>query len=215
MNKVIIFDWGGVVESHENDYEDLKNARMRMFKKLNNSITEEKVLNIWADKIPKGISMGATNDEKDIKDWAKYIMTSMGIINTSVDAFKQLYEDEMFTVKYYKDVVEYAHSLKDKCKIGILSNLMSFDKKRINDQCDLSKFDYVYLSFEIGMLKPNKEVYEYVLNDLKIDASNILFIDDNKDNIEMAKACGWNTCMAFGYELDKIKNSVNKFLNEN
>ena len=38
---------------------------------------------------------------------------------------------------------------------------------------------------------------------------------DNKDNIEMAKACGWNTCMAFGYELDKIKNSVNKFLNEN
>ncbi len=92
---------------------------------------------------------------------------------------------------------------------------MSFDKKRINNQCDLSKFDYVYLSFEIGMLKPNKEVYEYVLNDLKINASNILFIDDNKDNIEIAKACGWNTCMAFGYELDKIKNSVNKFLNEN
>lgn len=215
MNKVIIFDWGGVVESHENDYEDLKNARMRMLKKLKENLSEEEILNGWTDKTLDGISIGATNDEKNIKDWANYIMKNMGIINTSIDTFKQLYEDEMSTVKYYKDVVEYAHSLKDKCKIGILSNLMPFDKKRIDDQYDLSKFDYVYLSFEIGMRKPNKKVYEYVLNDLKIDASNILFIDDDKDNIEMAKACGWNTCMAFGYELDKIKNSVNKFLNEN
>lgn len=122
--------------------------------------------------------------------------------------------EELKTVKYYKNVVEYAHSLKGKCKIAILSNLLPFDKKRINDQYDLSKFDYVYLSFEVGMQKPNKEIYEYVLSDLDVAPQNILFIDDDATNILVAKECGWNTCQAFGYELDKIKNNVECFLAE-
>ena len=49
--------------------------------------------------------------------------------------------------------------------------------------CDLSKFDYVYLSFEIGIRKPDRKIYEYVLNDLKTLPENILFIDDDTNNI--------------------------------
>ena len=122
-------------------------------------------------------------------------------------------EEELSTVKYYNDVVEFAHSLKDRCKIAILSNLTPFDKKRINDQYDLNKFDYVYLSFEIGLKKPNKDIYKYVLNNLKIEPKEILFIDDDTNNILAAKECGWNTCQAYGYELDKIKTAVYEFLN--
>lgn len=118
----------------------------------------------------------------------------------------------MSSVKYYKDVVEYAHSLKGRCKIAILSNLMPFDKKRIDDQYNLSKFDFVYLSFEVEMRKPNRDIYEYVLNDLGVKPEQILFIDDDSQNISMAKQCGWNTCQAFGYELNKIKAAVDTFL---
>lgn len=133
-------------------------------------------------------------------------------INIPLEEFKRLYEEELSSVKYYKDVAEYAHSLKSKCKIAILSNLMPFDRKRIDDQYDLSKFDYVYLSFEVGLRKPDKRIYEYVLNDLKVLPENILFIDDDTNNILMAKECGWNTCQAFGYELDRIKENVETFL---
>ena len=42
---------------------------------------------------------------------------------------------------------------------------------------------------------------------------NIMFIDDTTLNIENAKSRGWNTCQAQGFELDKIKASVNQFLN--
>ena len=133
-------------------------------------------------------------------------------INIRFEEFKRLYEEELSSVKYYKDVVEYAHSLKDKCKIAILSNLMSFDRKRIDSQFNLSKFDYIYLSFEIGLRKPDKKIYEYVLNDLKVLPENIMFIDDDTNNILMAKECGWNTCQAYGYELDKIKKNVEQFL---
>lgn len=211
MNKIVIFDWGGIVESHENDLEDLKNAEIRLIQRFNTKLSSNEILKRWTDKTSKGISIGELNNESDIKDWVDLLQNNMNI-NVPFENFKKAYEEEYSKIKYYKDVVKYVHSLKGKCKIGILSNLTPFDKKRINDQYDLSKFDYVYLSFEVGMRKPNKEIYEYVLNDLKIEPENILFIDDDTNNILMAKECGWNTCQAFGYELDKIKKSVDEFL---
>lgn len=213
IKKVIIFDWGGVVESHENNLKDLKDAKIRMIRKLNNKLTDEQILTGWTEKNSNGVFMGTTNKTEDIKDWVDIIQKNMNI-NMTFDEFMRLYEKELSTVKYYKEVVDYAHSLKDKCKIAILSNLMPVDKKRIDDQYKLNEFDYVYLSFEIGFKKPDKQIYEYVLNDLKIDGNNILFIDDDTDNILIAKECGWNTCQAFGYELDKIKLEVEKFLKE-
>lgn len=213
MNKIVIFDWGGVVESHENDLQDLKQAKIRMIKRFNSNLSDEEILKRWTDKTSKGISIGATNDLENIKDWVNLIQRNMNI-NVQFEEFKRIYEEELSKVKYYKDVVEYAHSLKKKCKIAILSNLMPFDKKRIDDQYNLNQFDYVYLSFELGMRKPNNDIYEYVLNNLKIEPKNILFIDDDLNNILAAKTYGWNTCQAFGYQLDKIKIAVDKFLND-
>lgn len=212
MDKIVIFDWGGVVESHENNLQDCKNAAIRLIKRFNNTLTDEEILERWTSSTnSKGTMMAATNDIDEIVDWVNFIKQRMNI-NVSFDDFKKSYEEEYSKVKYYKDVVAYAHSLKNRCKIAILSNLMPFDKKRINDQYDLSKFDYVYLSFEVGMRKPDKKIYEYVVNDLKIDPKQILFIDDDSNNILAAQACGWNTCQAFGYELEKIKNAVEEFL---
>jgi len=211
MNKVIIFDWGGIVESHENDWQDLKEAKVRVIKRFNGSLTDKEILDRWTDKTSKGIAIGASNNIEDIKDWVNLVQQNMGI-EIPFDEFKRAYEEELSVVKYYKDVVAYAHSLKEKCKIAILSNLTPFDKKRIDMQYDLSKFDYVYLSFEIGLRKPDKRVYEYVLKDLNILPENILLIDDDTNNILMAKEYGWKTCQAYGYELDKIQKCVEQFL---
>ena len=211
MNKFVIFDWGGVVESHEDNLKDLKQARIRMIKKYNDTLSDEEILNKWVNKTTNNISISATNCESDIKDWVYLIQKNMNI-DVPFEEFKRTYEKEFESVPYYKNVVEYVHSLKKKCNIAILSNLMAFDKVRINKQYNLSKFDKVYLSFEIGMRKPNKEIYEYVQNDLEINPQDILFIDDDEDNIMAAQACGWNTFQVFGYELDKIKQAVDNFL---
>lgn len=212
MDKIVIFDWGGIVESHENNLEDLNNAKVRLIKRFNNNLSEQEILKRWTDKTSKDVKIGSTNNQNDIEDWVNLLQKNMNI-NVPITEFKKIYEEEFDLVKYYKGVAEYAHSLKDKCKIAILSNLGPFDKKRIDKQYNLNKFDYVYLSFEIGLRKPDREIYEYVLKDLKISPKNILFIDDDTNNILMAKECGWNTCQAFGYELDKIKYSVEQFLN--
>ena len=126
---------------------------------------------------------------------------------------KKIYIEEFSKVSYYKDVVSYAHSLKNKCKIGILSDLTIFDKSRIDMQYELKQFDYVYLSFELGMRKDSTNIYEYVTDDLNINPKYILFIDDDINNIKRAKSCWWNICLARGVN-DKIIKSVDKFLND-
>ena len=126
MNKFVIFDWGGVVESHEDNLKDLKQARIRMIKKYNDTLSDEEILNKWVNKTTNNISIGATNSESDIKDWVYLIQKNMNI-DVPFEEFKRTYEKEFESVPYYKNVVEYVHSLKKKCNIAILSNLMAFD----------------------------------------------------------------------------------------
>ncbi|MDE5539358.1 MAG: HAD-IA family hydrolase [Bacilli bacterium] len=213
MSKLIIFDWGGIVESHENNLEDLKAAQIRLIRRYNKDLSSDEIINRWTNETTTGVKIGASNNPEDLNDWVQNLQKRMDI-NVPFSEFKEAYEEEFSHIKYYRDVVHYAHSLKKYAKIAILSNLTPFDKKRINDQYDLSKFDYVYLSFEIGMRKPDAKVYEYVLQDTQVLPKDILFIDDDSSNILMAEKYGWQTCQAFGYELSRIKETVEQFLNQ-
>jgi putative hydrolase of the HAD superfamily len=56
-------------------------------------------------------------------------------------------------------------------------------------------FDQFYLSHEIKMRKPDKSIYEFVLNENKLIAKHCFFIDDTKENTDAAKQLGiktWN-----------------------
>lgn len=54
-------------------------------------------------------------------------------------------------------------------------------------------FDKVYLSHRIGMRKPSKEVFRYILEENGFTAEHTLFIDDSIQHIEGAKEAGIQT----------------------
>ncbi|MDG1729069.1 MAG: HAD family phosphatase [Algibacter sp.] len=54
-------------------------------------------------------------------------------------------------------------------------------------------FDAFYLSHEIQLVKPNQDIFEFVLNENKLKAEACVFIDDNKDNIDAANALNIKT----------------------
>lgn len=54
-------------------------------------------------------------------------------------------------------------------------------------------FNSVYFSNEIGMRKPDREIYEFVLEANNLMPESTLFIDDMLPNIEAANICGINT----------------------
>jgi len=51
-------------------------------------------------------------------------------------------------------------------------------------------FEKVYLSYELGMRKPDRNIYEFVLKDSGLDPAETLFIDDNPGNIATARELG-------------------------
>ncbi|MGW9686556.1 HAD family hydrolase [Flagellimonas sp. 2504JD1-5] len=56
-------------------------------------------------------------------------------------------------------------------------------------------FETFHLSYEMGMRKPDAEIFEFVLNADNLVASETLFIDDSKENTDTASTLGihvWN-----------------------
>lgn len=54
-------------------------------------------------------------------------------------------------------------------------------------------FDAFYLSHEIQLRKPDKSIFEFVLNTHHLKAEDVLFIDDTLENIEAASKLGIHT----------------------
>ncbi len=211
-NKIVIFDWGGVIEIHDNNKYNISKVIVDIMKYYNCALTDNEIIEICS----KGDKLHSTfinNDEETTVTWFNEVKSKLKITCT-YEEYKNAYYKYGKKIPYYKDVVEYAHNLKEKCNIGIFSNLVKLDEKRINEQVDLSMFDYAFLSYQMGYIKPNPKAYEYIEKRLKINSKEILFIDDTNVNIDEARKRKWNTCNACGYELDKIKENVEKFLKE-
>jgi 2-haloacid dehalogenase len=54
-------------------------------------------------------------------------------------------------------------------------------------------FDDIVLSGEVGLLKPDKEIYELLLKRIGLSADECLFIDDHGPNIQAARELGFQT----------------------
>ena len=80
-------------------------------------------------------------------------------------------------------------------RIFLLSNTTELHIGAINDYLkenfnnnDLHPyFEKVYFSYEIGMRKPDTEIFQYVLNENALKAEETLFIDDSIQHIEGAR----------------------------
>ena len=53
-------------------------------------------------------------------------------------------------------------------------------------------FEKVYFSFEIGLRKPEAEIFNYLVNKHNIVAKHTLFVDDKKENTDSALSLGFN-----------------------
>lgn len=57
----------------------------------------------------------------------------------------------------------------------------------------LAEFDRSYISGHMGIAKPDAQIYAAVEADCGLAPESLLFTDDRVDNIEAAKARGWQT----------------------
>jgi glucose-1-phosphatase len=70
-------------------------------------------------------------------------------------------------------------------------------------------FEQHYLSHEIGMRKPNVEIFEYVVRQNNLEPQQTLFFDDTKMHVEGAKKAGLHA-----YWIDLSREDINSFFED-
>jgi putative hydrolase of the HAD superfamily len=107
-----------------------------------------------------------------------------------------------------KERVEFLNDLKTRYNIFLLSNTNSIHQKKYLDDFKEdhqmsfnSIFKKAYYSHEIGIRKPDMEVFSFILNDSNLKASETIFIDDALSNIESAKNVGLQTYHVQNYNV--------------
>jgi putative hydrolase of the HAD superfamily len=97
-------------------------------------------------------------------------------------------------------------------KIGLISNADNTELAEWNKSPIAKCFDSTILSFEVGLVKPDKEIYELSLKMLNSSAEESVFVGDGgSSELEGAKKCGLSTVMVEGVIKDFLpKEQINK-----
>jgi putative hydrolase of the HAD superfamily len=112
------------------------------------------------------------------------------------------------------EVVNFANNLTKKYKVAILSNLTISRYLYLRKEfLPNLKLDKMFFSCYLKMRKPDKGIFDYVVNYFKIKPEEVLFIDNMEENIEGAKKLGI-TAILFDIDSD-WKNEIKKVLNKN
>lgn len=90
-----------------------------------------------------------------------------------------------------QELLEYTQQLRITYKIALLSNISVDTMARYFSATEQkSLFDAVILSGSVGMIKPHPEIFEYTCEQLGVDVSEAVMIDDIEGNCDGARAAG-------------------------
>lgn len=107
----------------------------------------------------------------------------------------------------YPGVPELLDKLKETFTLACLSNSNELHWPRVmNEMGMFDKFTYHFASHLTCKLKPDREAFEHVLQELNCNASHILFLDDNEINVKGALDTGMNAMTVKGF--DDVKSSL-------
>ncbi len=107
--------------------------------------------------------------------------------------FNQAYKKNF---KFNKQLFKQALKLKKHgYKIAILSDQWHLSKKALIPDKFFKKFDKIVVSCDVGIRKPNLQIYRLILKKIKIPAKDCIFIDNQEWNLKPAKKLGMKTIL--------------------
>ena len=107
----------------------------------------------------------------------------------------------------YEYSKEWLHSLKERgYHIYILSNYGKTPFQYAKEHFSyFGEADGMVISSEVKMVKPEPGIYKYLLDTYELRPEETVFIDDRKDNIDMAKSFGMKGIVFENYQQGKTE----------
>ncbi|MDP3478439.1 MAG: HAD family phosphatase [Desulfoprunum sp.] len=88
------------------------------------------------------------------------------------------------------EFLDYCRTLKPRYKFGIVSDADSNAREIVKIWINEALFDVIVFSSDVGACKPNPLIFHCALEQLGVDASATVFIDDRRINVNSAKELG-------------------------
>lgn len=183
--KAIIFDLGGVILNIDYNLtrKAFENAGIKNFHEMYSQAS--------ADALFSDLETGQISNDNFYKEFNKRTG-----LNLPVDEIESAWNAMLLTFR--ENSLKFLDSIKSQYRLYLLSNtnhihLDAFNK--IYHQTARSKtfekyFDKVYYSCEIGLRKPNSNIYDFVLKENDLNPENTIFVDDSVQNVEAARLAG-------------------------
>lgn len=180
MTKAVIFDFFGVVVS----------TSLPKFFKQNNVKKDD------YDKLLHDLDIGVIT----FNDALTYMANITGTNNQYV------LNSLLSQIKVNEELVNYINKLQEKTPVYLLTNSnYDYINKILNYYKLENIFTKLYISSTLKMIKPNKDIFLYVLNDLNIKGDEAIFIDDTLKNVDGAKAVFVNSLLYTSLEETILK----------
>ena len=90
-----------------------------------------------------------------------------------------------------KSLFSVVRKLKKHYEVGLISNIYDLTVKTDRKRGLFNIFEPCIFSCEVGLGKPQKEIYELALRELKVDATSCVFIDNKPEYLEIPKELGF------------------------
>lgn len=89
-----------------------------------------------------------------------------------------------------KPIFDYIKELRKSYKTAVLSNVNKGTLERKMSPEQMALFDVVIASAEVGMMKPDPEIYRFAAEQLGVSPEECVFTDDMQDYCDGAEAVG-------------------------
>lgn len=183
MINTIIFDFGDIFINLE------KETAVSEFKKLGLDGPNEELI-----KMNDLFERGKITELEFIQGFQKYIPEA------DLLDIRKAWNSVIGEFPLYR--LEFLQMLSKKYRLFLLTNTDAIHISRFEHMAGMSFFsdfyqcfEKVYYSFEMGMRKPEPEIFNYILKKHDLSPKRTLFIDDKKENTDAAAALGiqvWN-----------------------
>ena len=129
-------------------------------------------------------------------DYWRLLTADMPVELRSSDVESLIDLDTVNSIELNPSILRWAKVLLyNRLRIAILSNMTADDMERMRRDGILARlgmFEVKVFSSSVGLVKPEREIYEYCLTRLSLEPEETLFIDDKKENIDAACRLGMN-----------------------
>ncbi|MFC1815733.1 HAD family hydrolase [Thermodesulfobacteriota bacterium] len=123
------------------------------------------------------------------------ISRANGRCNIGVDKIRKLFEETPKSLIPIQETINVIMELSEKgYNLYVLSNMHKHSFEYLSATYDIWKcFSGIVISSHIKSIKPEPEIFKYLIGTYDLIPSNTVFLDDNKSNIGAARKFGLNT----------------------